>query len=74
MLDYILTITGLHGMLARRDEEGASAVEYGLLVAGIAALIVAVVFLFGGMIEGVFTDTCSTIQADGGTGTGTCAP
>ena len=58
----------------RRNEEGASAVEYGLLVAGIAALIVAVVFLFGGMIEGVFTDTCSTIQADGAAGTGTCAP
>jgi pilus assembly protein Flp/PilA len=56
----------------RDDENGASAVEYGLLVAGIAALIVAVVFLFGGMIEGVFTDTCSTLQADGGTGTGTC--
>ena len=35
-----------------RDEAGASAVEYGLLVAGIAALIVAVVFLFGGMISG----------------------
>ena len=27
----------------RRDEDGASAVEYGLLVAGIAALVVAVV-------------------------------
>ena len=60
---------------ARRDDEnGASAVEYGLLVAGIAALIVAVVFLFGGMIEGVFSDTCSTIQAEGAAGTGTCAP
>ena len=71
MIDYILIKTGLNGLIARRDEEGASAVEYGLLVAGIAALIVAVVFLFGGMIEGVFTDTCSTIQAEGDTGTGT---
>ena len=51
MLDYILIKTGLNAMLARRDEEGASAVEYGLLVAGIAALIVAIVFLFGGMIR-----------------------
>ena len=42
--------------LTRRDEDGASAVEYGLLVAGIAALIVAVVFLFGGMIS-KFGDT-----------------
>jgi pilus assembly protein Flp/PilA len=47
----------------RNDENGASAVEYGLLVAGIAALIVAVVFLFGGMISGVFTDTCGKINA-----------
>ncbi|HEX3223804.1 MAG TPA: Flp family type IVb pilin, partial [Nocardioides sp.] len=30
------------------DERGASAVEYGLLIAGIAALIVVVVFAFGG--------------------------
>ncbi len=51
MLDYILIKTGINTLLARRDEEGASAVEYGLLVAGIAALIVAIVFLFGGMIS-----------------------
>jgi pilus assembly protein Flp/PilA len=47
----------------RNDENGASAVEYGLLVAGIAALIVAVVFLFGGMISGVFSSTCTKIAA-----------
>jgi pilus assembly protein Flp/PilA len=54
-----------------RDEAGASAVEYGLLVAGIAALIVAVVFLFGGMIKDTFSTTCNTIsagQADAGNG------
>jgi pilus assembly protein Flp/PilA len=45
-----------------RDEAGASAVEYGLLVAGIAALIVAVVFLFGGMIKDTFSDTCTAIS------------
>lgn len=59
MLEYIRNIT------AKRDEEGASAVEYGLLVAGIAALIVLVVFLFGGMIKDVFSGTCSTIQSQG---------
>ena len=70
MLDYILIKTGINTLLARRDEEGASAVEYGLLVAGIAALIVAIVFLFGGMISGVFTDTCTTVtdeRRDGST-------
>ena len=48
---------------AEMDERGASAVEYGLLVAGIAALIVAVVFLFGGFIQGIFSNTCTAINA-----------
>ena len=47
----------------RRNEEGASAVEYGLLIAGIAALIVVVVFAFGGSLKGIFTDTCSKVTA-----------
>src|SRR5690242_18498536 len=46
MFDYLRIM--LNGWLATRDERGASAVEYGLLVAGIAALILAVVFAFGG--------------------------
>lgn len=58
---------------AKMDERGASAVEYGLLVAGIAALIVAVVFLFGGFISDIFTNTCSTISNQGGSGAaGSC--
>jgi pilus assembly protein Flp/PilA len=56
MLEYIRNI------VAKRDEEGASAVEYGLLVAGIAALIVAIVFIFGGMIKDVFSGTCKKID------------
>jgi pilus assembly protein Flp/PilA len=56
-----------------RDEAGASAVEYGLLVAGIAALIVAVVFLFGGMISDTFDKTCNTIQGQGTATDGKCA-
>ena len=46
-----------------RDERGASAVEYGLLVAGIAALISLVVYAFGGGVGGLFQGTCDTIQA-----------
>ncbi len=42
----------------RNDEKGASAVEYGLLVAAIAALIVIIVFALGGVVKEVFTDTC----------------
>ncbi|WP_344302261.1 Flp family type IVb pilin [Nocardioides bigeumensis] len=51
---------------ARLDERGASAVEYGLLIAGIAALIVAVVFLFGGALSNIFSDTCDSIGASSG--------
>ncbi len=49
-------------MTDRRDQDGASAVEYGLLVAGIAALIVAVVFLFGGVIKSTFSGTCADVS------------
>ena len=58
---------------AEMDERGASAVEYGLLVAGIDALIVAVVFLFGDFISGIFTSTCSTIDTESDAITGTCS-
>ena len=56
----------------RRDEDGASAVEYGLLVAGIAALIVAIVFLFGGVIKSSFAKTCGQISTKGTSSTATC--
>jgi pilus assembly protein Flp/PilA len=51
----------------RQDEEkGASAVEYGLLVAAIAALVVIIVFALGNVIKGSFEDTCGKIK-NGGT-------
>ena len=59
-------------MLARRDEDGASAVEYGLLVAGIAALIVAIVFLFGGMISERLQRHLHHGQANGAATGSTC--
>lgn len=43
------------------DERGASAVEYGLLVVAIAAVIVVVLFALGGMTTELFRDTCSEI-------------
>ena len=47
----------------KRDEQGASAVEYGLLVAAIAALIVLIVFALGGIVKGTFNTTCDTIAS-----------
>lgn len=37
-----------------KDEEGATAIEYGLMVAGISAVIAAAVFLLGGSINTFF--------------------
>jgi Flp pilus assembly pilin Flp len=39
-----------------QGEQGASGVEYGILVAAIAALIVAVALVIGGKIQGAFED------------------
>ncbi|MFZ2013044.1 MAG: Flp family type IVb pilin [Nocardioides sp.] len=66
MLDYLRIM--LNARIAKMDERGASAVEYGLLIAGIAALIVVVVFAFGGVIQNIFTTTCSSVGQSSGTG------
>jgi pilus assembly protein Flp/PilA len=50
-----------------QDERGASAVEYGLLVAGIAAVILTAVFAFGqGIFSGLFQETCDSISQNMG--------
>jgi pilus assembly protein Flp/PilA len=58
----------------RRDERGASAVEYGLLVAGIAALVAVIVFALGGTVQGAFDDACDSIAGDGVATEANCAP
>jgi len=40
-----------------KREEGATAVEYGLMVAAIVAVIVTLVFTLGGYVKDAFTDT-----------------
>ncbi|WP_101524124.1 Flp family type IVb pilin [Nocardioides houyundeii] len=61
MLQYLTIL--LDAKKSKMDERGASAVEYGLLVAGIAALIVVVVFAFGGLVSGIFGNTSSAISS-----------
>lgn len=51
----------------KREEQGASAVEYGLLVAAVAAGIVAIVFSLGTVVKTAFTHT-STCIAQGSPG------
>ena len=55
MLRYFRKFTG------EVKDRGASAVEYGLMVAAIAAVIVAVVFGLGSLVRSTFTDTCDQI-------------
>jgi pilus assembly protein Flp/PilA len=56
----------------REDEKGASAVEYGLMVAAIAAIVIAIVFSLGGVVKGVFKKSCDDITGKV-TVTATCA-
>jgi pilus assembly protein Flp/PilA len=70
MSDYLRIM--LNARLAKMDERGASAVEYGLLIAGIAALIVVVVFAFGGVIKNIFSQTCKSVGQSATGGTGSC--
>lgn len=51
MLDVVRALRAL-----ARNEEGASAVEYGLLLALIAAVIVAAVDTLGGTVASAFAD------------------
>ncbi len=63
MIEYLTIL--LNARFARADERGASAVEYGLLVAGIAAVIVAVVFLLGTNIQSAFTTVNTEVGGAG---------
>jgi pilus assembly protein Flp/PilA len=47
----------LKGLL--KDESGATAVEYGLIVAAIAGLIIVVVFLLGNKVNNAFSGVAS---------------
>ena len=66
MADYLRIM--LNARTAKLEERGASAVEYGLLIAGIAALIVVVVFLFGGALSDLFQETCDSVTQSSSAG------
>lgn len=55
--------------MRRGSEEGATAVEYGVMVALIAAVIVAIVLLLGRQVRDGFCDTSTALTAGGATGT-----
>ena len=52
-----------YGRAGRLREDGASAVEYGLLVAAIAAVILIVVFVVGRFTAGTYQSTSDNFEA-----------
>jgi pilus assembly protein Flp/PilA len=62
MLQHYINFTNTIA-LRKDDEKGASAVEYGLLVAAIAALIVVAVFALGGAVSDIFDESADAINS-----------
>lgn len=54
------SISAIKGFL--RDEEGATAVEYGVMVALIAAAIVTIVYLVGQQVKEAFNRVCVSLR------------
>jgi len=57
---------------SRENQRGASAVEYGLLVAAIAAVIILVVFALGDNVNQLFRTTCQNVHHAGSFGGNSC--
>ena len=67
MTKFYATMLSFIATVPKRDEKGATAVEYGLLVALIAAVIVGVVVTLGGQINTGFETVSNAItEAVGG--------
>lgn len=71
----------INGITARlcRDQRGATAVEYGIMVSLIAVVIIAAVTLLGGTLHDTFVQVqCSithgTFAAGGAAGQASCTP
>jgi pilus assembly protein Flp/PilA len=71
MVDYFRIL--LNARMAKMEERGASAVEYGLLIAGIAAVIVVAVMALGPIVKSAFDSTCSAIKDGAASLSGSCA-
>jgi pilus assembly protein Flp/PilA len=61
MHSHFVYITNFLADRLRRDDRGATAVEYGLIVALIAAAIIAIVLTLGQQIAAAFTAVSSQI-------------
>ena len=60
-LVFLLTVVGSLKNRLNREESGATAVEYGLLVGLIAVAIIVAVGLLGGKLNALFTAVVTTL-------------
>jgi pilus assembly protein Flp/PilA len=61
MLKLYVSLTNFLAQPLRRDDRGATAVEYGLMVALIAAVIIPVVTILGGKLNTLFTNVSNAL-------------
>ena len=61
MLNNLLTYVQTAVQQTRRDERGATMIEYGLMVALIAMIVVPVLVLLGPAIAALFTDVITNL-------------
>ena len=61
MLEYMLPV--VRGRIASlvKSEKGATAVEYGIMVAAIAAVIIGIVITLGNQVVTVFTNVSESL-------------
>ena len=61
MLNYVVYVTNLVADKLRRDDRGATAVEYGLMVSLIAIVIIAAVTLVGTRLTALFNAVAAAL-------------
>jgi len=61
MLKYFVYLQTLLATSVRRDDRGATAVEYGLMVSLIAVVIIAAVTLVGTKLSGIFNAVATAL-------------
>ncbi len=57
-----LFVSNLLAQLRRDDEEGQTLVEYGLLLALIAIVVIAALIILGPLVSGIFTTVGNSLK------------
>jgi pilus assembly protein Flp/PilA len=66
MLSYVAYVATFVVARLRRDDRGVTAVEYGLILALIAGVIIAGLLLLGPALNNLFTNSANCVNAPSG--------